>query len=145
MSLEIPFATAAALGGQAGIAAAVATFKAALTAHAKTVGIPKPVAHPLVESIVYQHAGVFVILDPEPEDPPAELTRIAKNAIWERATDDEAEQMEMVLAAQPVRIRRIYEGATHIDQAHELYALLNAAMTQLFGEDRAAELLAPTD
>ena len=70
--------------------------------------------------------------------------RIAKNAIWERATEAEAEAMEMMLNLQHVRIRRIYEGATYISTDHELFTLLNGAMTQAFGADRAAELLAPT-
>lgn len=77
--------------------------------------------------------------------PPASPARIAKNAIWERATDAEAEVMEQMLSAQPVRIRRIYEGATHISADHELFALLSGALTQAFGEERAAELLAPTE
>lgn len=69
--------------------------------------------------------------------------RIAKDAIWRRASDEEAELMEQTLAAQPVRIRRIYEGATHIQSGDELFGLLESAMTYLFGEARAAELLAP--
>ena len=69
--------------------------------------------------------------------------RISKDAIWRRATDDEAEAMEQALAAQPIRIRRIYEGATHLQTGDELFALLEGAMVQLFGDDRARELLAP--
>ncbi|UXN74519.1 hypothetical protein N8D56_05095 [Devosia sp. A8/3-2] len=69
--------------------------------------------------------------------------RISKDAIWRRATDAEAELMEQTLAAQPVRIRRIYEGATHIQSGDELFGLLETAMTALFGPSRAAELLAP--
>ncbi len=72
-------------------------------------------------------------------------TRIAKNAIWERATDAEATVMDALLSAQPVRIRRIYDGATHIEPNHELFGLLQQALTAAFGAHRAAELLAPTD
>lgn len=69
--------------------------------------------------------------------------RIAKDAIWRRATDAEAEMMEQALSAQPVRIRRIYDGATHLQTGDELFGLLETAMVQMFGESRAAELLAP--
>lgn len=71
--------------------------------------------------------------------------RIAKNAIWERATEEEAVQMEAMLEQQHVRIRRIYEGATHISTEHELFSLLSGALTQAFGAERAAELLTPTE
>lgn len=69
--------------------------------------------------------------------------RIAKDAIWRRATDAEAEAMEGALAAQPIRIRRIYEGATHIESGDQLFELLQTALVAMFGEPRAAELLAP--
>jgi hypothetical protein len=67
---------------------------------------------------------------------------ISKDAIWRRATDAEAEQMEAALQSQPVRVRRIYEGATFISTGDELYGVLEAALVQLFGSERAAELLA---
>ena len=70
-------------------------------------------------------------------------TVIPKDAIWRRATDAEAEQMEAALQAQPVRLRRIYEGATFISTEDELYGVLEAALVQMFGAERAAELLEP--
>lgn len=69
---------------------------------------------------------------------------ISKDAIWRRATDAEAEQMEAALQAQPVRLRRIYEGATFISTEDELFGVLEAALVQLFGAERAAQLLEPT-
>lgn len=82
---------------------------------------------------------------PEPEKPtPVVLTSISKDAIWRRATDEEAEQMEAALQAQPVRLRRIYEGATFISAEDELYGVLAATLVQLFGAERADELLEPT-
>ncbi len=74
----------------------------------------------------------------------AAIATISKDAIWRRATDEEAEQMEAALQAQPVRLRRIYEGATFISTSDELYAVLEGALVQLFGVERAAELLEPT-
>lgn len=84
--------------------------------------------------------GVFEdVPDPEP------LHTTPKDLIWRRATDQEAEAMELALAAQPIRLRRIYEGATQIDDRDELYAMLLGALTVLFGVERANELLEPTE
>ncbi|MBL8599249.1 MAG: hypothetical protein JNL14_16065 [Devosia sp.] len=72
---------------------------------------------------------------------PAHLRTISKDAIWRRATDEEAELMEAALQAQPVRLQRIYEGATFISTEDELYGVLEAALIGLFGPGRASELL----
>lgn len=70
---------------------------------------------------------------------------ISKDAIWRRATDEEAELMEVALQAQPVRLQRIYEGATFISTEDELYGVLSSAVEALFGSERAEELLQPTN
>lgn len=75
----------------------------------------------------------------------APLTRISKNAIWERATELESVAMRQMLNTQPVRTQEIYNGATHIETSHDLYPTLMAGLTQLFGAQRAEELLAPTE
>lgn len=72
-------------------------------------------------------------------------TRISKDMIWRRATDEEAEQMQAALDAQSVRLRNIYAGAAWIETTDELYGVLQAALVGLFGEQRAAELLEPTE
>jgi hypothetical protein len=46
------------------LAVEVKAFQAALKAHAKTVNVAAPVADPLVEVIVRQYDGEFVIEDP---------------------------------------------------------------------------------
>lgn len=79
------------------------------------------------------------------EPTPAPLTMISKDAIWRRATDEEAELMEAALQSQSVRLRRIYEGATFISTEDELYGVLEGALVQLFGAVRAAELLGTSD
>jgi hypothetical protein len=71
------------------------------------------------------------------------LENISKNLIWERMTEEEAEQADQVLRAQPAKIYRQYDGATYISTKADLYPMLQAAMTQLFGAERAAEILAP--
>lgn len=73
------------------------------------------------------------------------LTVIPKNLIWSRATNEEAELMENALQSQPVRLRRIYEGATFISTEDELYGVLRSALEALFGSERAGELLQPTN
>lgn len=77
-----------------------------------------------------------------PPDPPPVV--VSKDAIWRRATDEEAGQMEAALQSQPVRVRRIYEGATLISTGDELYGVLETALVQLFGTERTAELLEPS-
>lgn len=87
--------------------------------------------------------AALVAITEQPPPPPLPLT-ISKDAIWRRATDEEAEQMEAALQSQPVRIRRIYDGATFISTADELYVVLEGALVQMFGAERAAQLLEPT-
>jgi hypothetical protein len=61
-----------ALGRQL-IDAAIAAFQQALAAHASTVNVPAPTAHPMIETIVRQHGGQYVVADPPPADPPRDL------------------------------------------------------------------------
>lgn len=77
------------------------------------------------------------------EPPPPVLKNISKNIIWERMTDDEAAQTDAMLEAQTPKIKRIYEGATYISVKAAEYPLLLGAMTQMFGAQRAAEILKP--
>jgi hypothetical protein len=63
MMLTIHQDTVAALGFDLG--AAIDDYRAALTAHATTEGIPAPTAHPLVERVVKGHGGAYQIVEPE--------------------------------------------------------------------------------
>ena len=76
-------------------------------------------------------------------DPVPVIENISKNIIWERMTEQEAAQADTLLRAQPAKIYRQYDGATYISTKAELYPLLLGAMKQLFGEQRAAEILEP--
>lgn len=53
--------------------AAIESYKAELVAFAKTVDVPAPVAIALVEQIVKEHGGEFVILPPLPPRYPKPL------------------------------------------------------------------------
>lgn len=89
--------------------------------------------------------GVFTAPDPQRvviEQPPGPTF---KADIWKRATDEECAAMDQRLNETTPRLRRIYEAAQIITRDDELWSVLNAAMIGLFGEERAAELLAPSD
>lgn len=70
-------------------------------------------------------------------------SQISKDAIWRRASQTEVDAMDTEMRSQPVVVQRIYEGATHIESDDALFALLVVTMEQLFGEEKAARLLAP--
>ncbi len=65
--------------------------------------------------------------------------------LWERMTDDEAEQVNAAMATQPFRTRQIFLTANTFRSDHELWPLLVQMATDLFGEDRAAGLLQIND
>ncbi len=81
----------------------------------------------------------------QPGDADPIKTRIAKQAIWLRATDDEAVQLKAALDEQSVRFQMAYAGAAWIDTGDDLYPMLEEAVVTLFGAERAAQLLEPTD
>jgi hypothetical protein len=67
-----------------------------------------------------------------------------KADIWRRCTDVEADALDADLKAQPARIQRLFGDAQHIDHADPLFDLMRGAITARFGEERAAEILAPS-
>lgn len=77
--------------------------------------------------------------DPEPE---VSLIIISAVTLWERMTEEEAAQVETVMATQPFRTRQIFMTAQTFRSDHELWPLLIQMATELFGEERASELLA---
>ncbi|MGK8640468.1 hypothetical protein ACRS7F_23055 [Brucella anthropi] len=78
---------------------------------------------------------------PEPVESPSVVVIPSVN-LWERLTEAEAEQVNAVMATQPFRTRQIFLTANTFRSDHELWPLLVQMATELFGEDRAAELLA---
>ncbi len=75
--------------------------------------------------------------------PPASpiVTVLPAVTLWERLTDAEAEQVNAAMATQPFRTRQIFLTANTFRSDHELWPLLVQMATDLFGEERAAELL----
>ncbi|KAB7788055.1 hypothetical protein [Methylorubrum populi] len=77
-----------------------------------------------------------------PNRTPNSPTITYKADIYRRCTDAEAESIEMALAGAPVRQRRLFESALHLDHSDEAFAFAQEAMVGMFGKKRADELLA---
>lgn len=76
----------------------------------------------------------------QPEEP--ELLILPAVTLWERLTEDEADQVNEAMAMQSVRTQRIFTTANTFRSDHELWPLLEQMAKELFGEGRATELLA---
>lgn len=72
---------------------------------------------------------------------PSPVIVVPAVTLWERMTDAEAEQVNAVMATQPFRTRQIFLTANTFRSDHEFWPLLVQMATELFGEERAAELL----
>ncbi len=81
---------------------------------------------------------------PPPILSPEHITVVYSVDLWSRMTDAEADQVGAAMETQPFRIRRIFESANSYRSDHELWQLLVQIATTLFGEDRAAQILAPS-
>ena len=79
--------------------------------------------------------------EPDPVPPPAPVITY-KADLYRRTTEEEAEAIEMALAAAPVRQRRLFESALHLDHSDEAFAFAQEALVGMFGKKRAGELLA---
>ncbi|MBX8799225.1 hypothetical protein HBA92_00480 [Ochrobactrum sp. MR28] len=82
----------------------------------------------------------WVYVEPEPE--PEAVITIPAVTFWERTTEAEGTAIETMLNQQPFRVRQIFMTAQSYRSDHELWPLLQSAAIGLFGETRAAELLA---
>ncbi|WP_435655035.1 hypothetical protein [Brucella pituitosa] len=78
---------------------------------------------------------------PMPEPEPV-VTILPAVTLWERLTEDEADQVNEAMATQPVRTQRIFTTANTFRSDHELWPLLEQMAKELFGAERAAALLA---
>lgn len=76
--------------------------------------------------------------------PPLTAYVIAKTTPWLRMTDQEAERVSEAIAMAPAKQRGIYDAATYISSADELYPILKNVLSSALGsKNRADELLAP--
>ena len=81
--------------------------------------------------------------DPEPVEPEPVVTILPAVTLWERMTENEAIAVSEAMKTQSVRTVQIFNNATTFRSDHELWPLLEQMATELFGEVRASELLAP--
>lgn len=88
------------------------------------------------------------VLQPVPMPEP--ITVVYAVDLWTRldggedGNGGEVAQVIAEMAQQPMRIRKIFDTARSYQSDHELWPLLVQIATALFGEARAAEILAPS-
>lgn len=75
---------------------------------------------------------------------PDPVTIVNNVDLWSRMTDAEADQVGAAMEQQSFRVRKIFESASTFRSDHELWPLLTEIAETLFGEERAAEILAPS-
>jgi hypothetical protein len=117
------------------------------------------VAPPVVEEPSYPRwTGdaweVFTPPEPEPASVPVPETPeapvqslptliiVSPADLWRRTTDEEAERIEDAMAAQPARLRNLFRAAQTYQSGDPLWPVLHQTAVELFGEERAGELLA---
>lgn len=88
--------------------------------------------------------GEVVDVEPHLVEVPEPVTVVYGVDLWSRMTDAEADQVGAAIAEQPFRVRKIFETANSYRSDHELWPLLVQIATTLFGEERAAQILAPS-
>ena len=88
-----------------------------------------------------EHEDMPIYVNPLTVEPP---TVVFSVDLWSRMTNSEADLVDAAMAEQPFRIRKIFESANSYRSDHELWPLLVQIATTLFGEERAAQILAPS-
>ncbi len=88
--------------------------------------------------------GDVVEYTPPSIEIPDPITVVHGVDLWSRMTNAEADQVGAAMAEQPFRVRKIFETANSYRSDHELWPLLVQIATTLFGEERAAQILAPS-
>lgn len=86
----------------------------------------------------------LITIPPVPElvEPQPSVIILPAVTLWERMTEAEAVAVTEVMKTQSVRTVQIFNNAATFRSDHELWPLLEQMATGLFGEERAAELLA---
>ncbi|WP_284765077.1 hypothetical protein [Agrobacterium sp. CFBP2214] len=93
------------------------------------------------EGMIYQNGA----LQAAPVEPiPEPVTVVYSVDLWERMTDEQAEQVRDAMALQPFRTQKIFEAAGSYRSDHSLWPLLKQIATELFGAETASAILAPS-
>ena len=112
--------------------------KESLISYALYEGDPNGIA-PLLNQWVIDNSPE--ILPYVPLESVPELVILPAVTLWERMSEDEAVQVEAAMSTKPFRTRQIFMTAQTFRSDHELWPLLHQMAVELFGEDRAAEIL----
>lgn len=70
--------------------------------------------------------------------------RTYKSDVWRRCTDAEAQALDAALAAATAKLRRLWDDCTILEHEAPEWSLLVAGVAAAVGEERAAEILAPS-
>lgn len=104
------------------------------------------ISYPLKPGDLYvPQDGGWVYVEPPTDSTPVRVSILYPVHLWERMTEEEADQVGAVMAQQNFRIRKIFESASSYRSDHELWPLLQQIATTLFGETRTAQILAPSE
>lgn len=92
--------------------------------------------------------GFRIYTPPEPE--PVEPTEpkfytVNKTDLWKRCTEDEAEILQAALAQASAKMQGVFNGATVLHSNDEFFPMLQAGISDAVGEERANEILAPSE
>lgn len=79
------------------------------------------------------------------ETPPEMVTVVYAVHLWERMTKPEADQVGAAMEQQDFRTRMIFSTASSYRSDHEMWPLLDQIATTLFGAERAAQILTPSE
>lgn len=128
-------------GGNEGLDASITAYTLALKAHAKTVGVPAPIAHQFVEIIVKQHGGKYSVVEPpEPEPVPEPPAPEPEPPVPEKTLDEVKEEVRRALSG--LRYQKVRDGVTY--KGHEFYGdpvSVNALVSTLVATEGEANIL----
>jgi hypothetical protein len=79
----------------------------------------------------------------EPPAPPPMPIAIPVGVFFDRCTVLDADTIDEAMQAQPVKFRRAWQGATVFREDSDLWPVLRGVIVDLYGHERADELLAP--
>lgn len=78
-------------------------------------------------------------------DLPEMVTVVYAVHLWERMSKTEADQVGAAMDQQDLRTRMIFSTASSYRSDHEMWPLLDQIATTLFGAERAAQILTPSE
>lgn len=93
------------------------------------------------EYLAWVAAGGVATAAPPVAAPPA---RTWKTDVWRRCTDAEVIASDQALKAAPVKMQRLWADSTILEHESPEFSMVWDFMVAAFGQDRAAQILAPS-